>query len=138
MVESVGGKGKADTIDHHVGMRLKSRRILLGLSQQALGEAVQVSVQQIQKYEKATNRISCGKIYRLSQLLQVPIDYFFDNNKSVDEGGAAFAEEQDSFESERVDLSERELISLIRSYKEIKDPKKRQQIIELVKTVSGT
>ncbi len=122
MLCGVSGKGKADLIDHHVGKRLKTRRILLGLSQQDLGDAVNVSIQQIQKYEKATNRISSGKLYALSQLLQVPISYFFDNNANADSDGA--------------DLPEREVVLLVHSYKEIKDPKIRQKIMDFIKTVA--
>lgn len=135
MSGDIAGKGKADLIDHHVGKRLKTRRVLLGLSQQDLGDAVNVSIQQIQKYEKATNRISSGKLYALSRLLQVPITYFFDQEINV-HSATAFAEDQEVFEQEAIDLSEREVISLIRSYKEIKDSKMRQKIMDLVKTMS--
>lgn len=123
MLCSGSGKGKADLIDHHVGKRLKTRRVLLGLSQQDLGDAVNVSVQQIQKYEKATNRISSSKLYTLSQLLQVPISYFFDNIANAD--------------SNATDLPDREVILLVHSYKEIKDPKMRQKIMDLIKTMVG-
>ncbi len=117
------GKGKADLIDHHVGKRLKTRRILLGLSQQDLGDAVNVSIQQIQKYEKATNRISSGKLHALSQLLQVPISYFFDYNVNAD--------------ADSTDLPDREVILLVHSYKQIKDPKMRQKIMDFAQTMAG-
>lgn len=128
-------KGKTDEMDKTVGNRLKARRILLGLSQQDLGDAVNVSIQQIQKYEKATNRISCGKLYILSKLLKTPISYFFYNTKNVDDS-FALAEDQEH-SAEEVDLvSDKDAITLLRFYKGIKDESVRQKILDLVKTVA--
>lgn len=129
-------KGKTDEMDKAVGNRLKARRILLGLSQQDLGDAVNVSIQQIQKYEKAMNRISCGKLYILSKLLKTPISYFFNNTKNVADS-FALEEDQAHFAEEEVDLvSDKEAITLLRFYKGIKDESVRQKILDLVKTVA--
>lgn len=135
--KSSNKKGKTDDIDKVVGQRLKARRILLGLSQQDLGDAVNVSVQQIQKYEKATNRISCGKLYSMSKLLKTPITYFFDQSKNVT-SAFVLAEDQEEFDTEHnADVVlEKEFISLIRFYKCIKDSVIRRKILDLVKTVS--
>lgn len=134
MSEEAGFKGKADYIDNHVGKRLKRRRILLGMSQQDLGEAVNVSIQQIQKYEKATNRIASGKLYSLSKLLQVPVTYFFDQEDEQTTLG--FAEEQTVYDPNENQASERELITLVRSFNEMKDLNLRKKVLDLVKTLS--
>ena len=135
MSEESGTKGKADHIDNHVGKRLKRRRILLGLSQQDLGEAVNVSIQQIQKYEKATNRIASGKLFSLAKLLRVPVSYFFDEDS--EETNLGFAEEQAKFEAGESNFaSERELITLVRSFNEMKDAGLRKKVLDLVKTLS--
>jgi transcriptional regulator with XRE-family HTH domain len=130
-------KGKADSMDGHVGKRLKMRRILLGLSQQDLGEAVNVSIQQIQKYEKATNRIASGKLYSLSKLLKVPVAYFFDSDEAP-KNHLSFAEEQVSYEVDDNSATERELLALVRSYNDIKDQTLRKKVLDLVKTMSTT
>jgi transcriptional regulator with XRE-family HTH domain len=134
MSEDLIMKGKADSVDNHVGKRLKMRRILLGLSQQDLGEAVKVSVQQIQKYEKATNRIASGKLYSFSKLLKVPITYFFD--KDEESNNFDFVEDQVSSEAEDATVSERELLSLVRSYSEIKEHSLRKKVLDLLKAMS--
>lgn len=134
MSEESGSKGKADYIDSHVGKRLKRRRILLGMSQQDLGDAVKVSIQQIQKYEKATNRIASGKLFSLAQLLQVPVTYFFDQDD--EQTNLGFAEEQAAFETNESQASERELITLVRSFNDMKDINLRKKVLDLVRTLS--
>ena len=71
-------RGKPTNVDAYVGQRLRQRRTLLGLSQEKLGEAIGVTTQQIQKYETGSNRIGAGRLYQLSQALQVPVSYFFE------------------------------------------------------------
>lgn len=71
-------KGRATAIDQHVGSQLKKRRIEVGLSQEALGEKADVTFQQIQKYENGSNRVSSGKLFEFAEILDCPIDYFFD------------------------------------------------------------
>ena len=79
--QQLGKKGKADILGKIVSRRLKMRRIILGLSQNDLGKAVDVSIQQVQKYEKAINRISSGKLFTLAKFLKVPISYFYDQSQ---------------------------------------------------------
>lgn len=76
-------KGRADSVDKLVSRRLKMRRMILGLSQNDLGKAVDVSIQQVQKYEKATNRISSGKLFAFAKFLKVPISYFYDQSEDT-------------------------------------------------------
>jgi len=138
-------KGRADHIDHLVSKRLKMRRMILGLSQQELGEAVAVSIQQVQKYEKATNRISSGKLYSFAKFLKVPVSYFFNHIEDAGLGlNNMFAEEAEEYKGSKVkglitpkgtEVSEREIISLIKAFSDIKNIALRKKIIELVKTI---
>ena len=73
------GTGISNPVDVHVGARLRVRRTLLGMSQTTLGEAIGLSFQQMQKYEKGANRISASRLFALTRLLDVPVKYFFDD-----------------------------------------------------------
>ena len=70
-------KGTADEIDKHVGLRIRNRRVLMGLSQEKLADAVGVTFQQVQKYERGTNRVSASRLYTFSKILGVKIDFFY-------------------------------------------------------------
>ena len=72
-------KGTPDEIDVHVGARLRLRRTLLGISQEKLANAIDLTFQQVQKYEKGLNRISAGRLYQFSRILDVPVTFFYDN-----------------------------------------------------------
>lgn len=131
-------KGRADNIDKLVSRRLKMRRMILGLSQNDLGKAVDVSIQQVQKYEKATNRISSGKLFAFAKFLKVPISYFYEQNESSFNAiNTSLAEDQEAFgESETELVSEKEIMNLIKAFSEISNPQSRKKIIELVKTMT--
>jgi transcriptional regulator with XRE-family HTH domain len=131
-------KGKADNIDKLVSKRLKMRRVMLGLSQQDIGKAVGVSIQQIQKYEKATNRVSSGKLFAIAKYLKVPVTYFYEKSDDSYLCSSAFAEESAKYEAEAKDISvsEKELISLIKAFGEVKSPQSRKKIIELVRAMA--
>ncbi|HEY0835833.1 MAG TPA: helix-turn-helix domain-containing protein, partial [Azospirillum sp.] len=72
------GSPESWSVDTHVGQRVRMRRTLLGMSQEKLGEAIGLTFQQVQKYERGSNRISAGTLFRLSQVLDVPVSFFFD------------------------------------------------------------
>ncbi|MGI4776435.1 MAG: helix-turn-helix domain-containing protein [Janthinobacterium lividum] len=139
-ISAVEGRGRADDIDHRVSKRLKMRRLLLGLSQEEVGKVADVSIQQVQKYEKATNRIACGKLYSFSKLLKVPIGYFFNQIEESDSIlGNAFIEESEEYNIDKPrseGVTEKEIISLIRAFSDIKDSQVRKKIVELVKSMS--
>ena len=134
-------KGKADNIDKLVSRHLRVRRMMLGLSQQHLGKAVGVSVQQIQKYEKAINRISSGKLFAFAKFLKVPITYFYE--PSDDTSNIMYnivAEDASSYDIDDKDssaVSEKEIISLIKAFTQVNDPLARKKIIELIKTMAS-
>lgn len=131
-------KGRADHIDHLVSRRLKMRRMMLGLSQQDLGSAVDVSIQQVQKYEKATNRISSGKLHAFAKVLKVPVNYFFDQrDDSSNTVGTMFAEESAEYVVEDSEaVTEREIISLIKAFSDVRSLQSRKKIVELIKTMT--
>lgn len=125
-------KQRIDPIDVYVGKRLKMRRIMLGLSQHDLGDAVNVSIQQIQKYEKAANRISSGRLFAFAKLLMVPLDYFF---QDIETQVGAVQDERENFEANDT-ASEKELIMLIRAFGEIKDGILRKKIVDLIRALA--
>lgn len=123
-------------IDIHVGARLRLRRTLLGLSQEKLGEAVGITFQQLQKYERGSNRISASRLFNLSQVLGVPVSFFFDDMPSADAVPSAAATpmtETDEFES----MARRETLELVRAYYRIADPSVRKRTFDLVKALGG-
>jgi len=75
-------------IDVHVGSRVRLRRTLLGMSQEKLGEALGLTFQQVQKYERGVNRIGASRLYHLSQILDVPVSFFFDDMPTFEKGSA--------------------------------------------------
>jgi transcriptional regulator with XRE-family HTH domain len=136
MSETNESRGRADDIDKLVSRRLKMRRMMLGLSQQDVGKAVEVSIQQVQKYEKATNRISSGKLFTLSKFLKVPISYFYNQYEDSSNIIGNFAEESATYDANDANApTEKEIITLVKSFGEIRNPQSRKKIIELVKTM---
>lgn len=140
-------KGVADLIDKHVGKQLRSRRILVGLSQEKLAEAIGVTFQQVQKYERGTNRVSASRLHTFSKILDVSIDYFYEgleNLKQPDQPLGMSDNDQESFDaaikkSQKFDediMTKKETIDLIRSYYSVKNEKKRKDILKMVKTMT--
>ena len=137
MFDQAESKCKADNVDKLVSRRLKMRRVLLGMSQQDIGKAVDVSIQQVQKYEKATNRISSGKLFIIGKFLKVPITYFYEQSDESEIIANAFAEEDAKYEAEDSNnVTEKEIVSLIKAFSEIKSLQSRKKITELVKTMA--
>lgn len=138
MTKEIETKGRADSIDKLVSKRLKMRRMMLGLSQNDLGKAVDVSIQQVQKYEKATNRISSGKLFAFAKFLKVPINYFYDKVDNTNGlPNSVFAEEASVYEASTQDYtSEKEVLTLVKAFTDIKSPQSRKKVIELIKTMT--
>ncbi len=124
-------------VDAHVGSRVRLRRTLLGMSQEKLGQAVSLTFQQIQKYERGTNRIGSSRLYQFSQVLDVPVSFFFDDMSAEVAGRAPGLREgpAEAFETEK--LARRETLELVRAYYRIPDPAVRKRLFELVKAVAG-
>ncbi len=127
-------------VDIHVGRRLRSRRTILGLSQEEIGEAVGITFQQVQKYERGLNRIGSSRLYEFACILGVGVSYFFEdfsaNNADKLSGNSGFAEEALSFE--HGSTNNKEVLTLIRSYYDIKDLHVRKKILSLIKSLSSS
>jgi len=127
-------------IDVHVGARVRLRRTLLGMSQEKLGEALGLTFQQVQKYERGVNRIGASRLFDLSRVLDVPIGFFFDDMPPEMGGGdkrsrfTGFQEAQDGFEDDT--LHRRETLELVRAYYRITDPSVRKRVFDLIKSLA--
>ena len=108
-------------IDIHVGSRVRLRRTLLGMSQEKLGEAVRLTFQQIQKYERGVNRIGSSRLYQLSQILDVPVSFFFDDMPPLDGRALPGLREGPPQPFEKDPLVKRETLELVRAYYRITD-----------------
>ncbi len=135
----------AHPVDIHVGSRLRQRRSLLGMSQNTVGTAVGLSFQQIQKYERGSNRVGSSRLFEFAKVLDVPVSYFFDEMPSnalagrpmSGRGRKDFGEAATPFEQEKDPLAKRETIELVRAYYKIHESRVRKRIFEMVKTVGA-
>lgn len=126
-----------NSIDEHVGMRLKLKRSALGITQSELGDIAGVTFQQIQKYEKGANRIGAGRLYKFSTILNVPISYFFDGLEEGDmKKTLSDSKSEIEFEYESFDVPEKELSILLKFFTRIKDRKIRNSVIDLARSLS--
>ncbi len=128
---------KPNPIDVHVGARVRLRRTLLGMSQEKLGDALGLTFQQVQKYERGANRIGSSRLFQLSQILDVPVSYFFEEIPETPSGGAPGMAEAPAEPFETEHLARRETLELVRAYYRIADPTVRKRIFELVKSVGA-
>ncbi len=134
------GTGIPNPVDVHVGARLRVRRTLLGMSQTTLGEAIGVTFQQMQKYEKGTNRISASRLFDLLRVLDVPLEYFFDDMptavaaSSPTQGGGK-AKKPPGYELDP--MAKRETLELVRAYYKITDPEIRKHLFAMTKTLGA-
>lgn len=117
-------------VDVAVGKRVRGRRILMGLSQERLGEDLGVTFQQVQKYERGSNRISASRLYEISRVLEVPPSYFFD--ELLDSEESSFANQVSGVADP---MSKRETLELVRAYYKIADPKIRQELCSLIRSL---
>ncbi len=130
-----------DPIDIHVGKRLRQRRMLVGMSQERLGEAVGLTFQQIQKYERGTNRMGASRIFRFAEILSVPVAYFFEAGVFGGGGHPGLAEnkQQKLEEDENLPndlLQRKETLDLVRAYYKIGEARQRRKFLELVKAMA--
>ncbi|MDR3407379.1 MAG: helix-turn-helix transcriptional regulator [Methylovirgula sp.] len=135
-------KKAPNPIDRHVGSRVRMRRILLGMSQEKLGEALGLTFQQIQKYEKGTNRIGASRLQQISRTLNVPPAFFFEGAPMQDEtgseNGAVLAAAEPPGSSFVLDfIGTAEGLHLNKAFARIQDPKVRKRIIDLVTSLAS-
>ncbi len=123
-------------IDVHVGTRMRQRRALLGMSQTTLGEAVGLTFQQVQKYERGANRISASRLAEFGKVLDVPIAYFFDELPAAASGSKAKARTQ-AEPAAKDPMVKRETLELVRAFYKIREPDVRKRVADLVKAVAS-
>jgi len=137
-------KKQPSSVDAHVGSRVRLRRMLIGMSQEKLGELLGLTFQQVQKYEKGANRIGASRLFDISSILGVPVSYFFDDLPSTDAAmvrkaanGAAAATDVDAGPYMMEFVSSAEGFQLVRAFTKITDPRVRKRMLELVKSLTG-
>jgi transcriptional regulator with XRE-family HTH domain len=139
-------KTKGTPNEVHVGQRLRVRRSLLGYSQEKLAGLIGLTFQQVQKYERGTNRVSAGRLYEISNILEVPVNYFFEQMDDSANAPATTAygmsdNEQAGFEGESPAfadiMTKKETLDLVRVYYSIEDPEARKDIMKFIKSMAG-
>ncbi|MFC5069578.1 helix-turn-helix domain-containing protein [Flaviflagellibacter deserti] len=121
-------------IDKHVGSRVRMRRLLIGMSQEKLGTSLGITFQQIQKYEKGTNRIGASRLQQMSGVLGVPVSYFFEDaqGEKLEQGFG----EKGGHDYVADFLATSEGLQLTKSFMKVKDPKVRRRIVDLVSSLA--
>lgn len=127
-------KEAPDPIDTHVGQRLKARRVGLRISQSEIGKALEVTFQQIQKYENGANRIGASNLYKLAQTLNVDVSYFFDDIPSASKIKSLSDQPAAGFEHDP--MTQPESIKLVHNYFRIISPGVRGRVFQLVKSIA--
>jgi len=125
-------KKKPNPTDRHVGARVRMRRLMLNMTQTELGERLGLTFQQVQKYEKGTNRIGASRLQHIAEILQVPISFFFDG--AVETGEFKTIEPKSLYVSDF--LASSEGVALVKAYMSIKDAKMRRCIVQLVEQIA--
>lgn len=126
-------KKQANPIDVQVGNRVRIRRMLIGMSQERLGDLLGLTFQQVQKYEKGVNRIGAGRLYEVSRILNVPVDFFYEG---VSSSTASGSKEMEDAPPVIEFVSSGEGLQLSLAFMKIKDTKVRKRVLDLVKSLA--
>src|SRR6266571_1871549 len=122
--------------DKHVGSRVRMRRMMLGMSQEKLGDSLGLTFQQVQKYEKGTNRIGASRLQQISHILQVPVAFFFEGAPNLQgQDGPRTDAPSPAYVSDFLATSEG--LALTKAFMKIKQPKLRRRIVDLVEEIAG-
>ena len=138
----MASQGFPNPIDVHVGRRIRQRRTLLGMSQEKLAEAIGLTFQQVQKYERGGNRVGSSRLFDLTRVLDVPISYFFEEMeagvaaKSPSQLMGVPASKMQKVAAEPDPLTKRETLELVRAYHKIAEPRVRKRMFELTKAIA--
>src|SRR5262245_52504548 len=122
--------------DKHVGARVRMRRMMLGMSQEKLGDALGLTFQQVQKYEKGANRIGASRLQQISHILQVPVSFFFEGAPSVPGHPSSGMSEAPSPAYVSDFLATSDGLSLTKAFMRIKNAKLRRRIVDLVEQIA--
>jgi transcriptional regulator with XRE-family HTH domain len=130
--ESVPNQRSANSVDGHVGSRVRLRRLELGLSQEKLAEQLGITFQQVQKYERGTNRIGASRLHQIALVLQAPITYFFEG---ASESALPRSNEQSPLAQA---LSDPATVRLVRAFASISDPQLKQKAVGIIEAIAET
>jgi len=130
-------KKAPNPIDKHVGSRVRMRRMMLSMSQEKLGDALGLTFQQVQKYEKGTNRIGASRLQQISNILQVPVSFFFEGAPHIpgERHGGLGEAPSPAYVSDFLATSDG--LSLTKAFMRIKNSKMRRRIVDLVEQIAG-
>ena len=130
-------KKAPNPIDKHVGSRVRMRRMMLSMSQEKLGDALGLTFQQVQKYEKGTNRIGASRLQQISDILQVPVSFLFEGGPAGTStlNGAMAEAPSPSYVSDFLATSEG--LALTRAFTRISDAKLRRSIVDMVEQIAA-
>ena len=132
-----GAKKSPNPIDKHVGARVRMRRMMLAMSQEKLGDALGLTFQQVQKYEKGANRIGSSRLQQISDILQVPVAFFFEGAPHLPGTAAAIAADAPSPAYVSDFLATSDGLALTKAFQKIADGKLRRRIVELVEQIAA-
>ena len=124
-------------VDVHVGSRIRMRRTLLGFSQEKLGDALALTFQQVQKYERGANRVGSSRLFEISRILDVPVSCFFDEMSSEVSAAGAVSSTEIGVTAQQDPFAKRETLELVRAYYRITEPRVRKRIFELMKSIAA-
>jgi transcriptional regulator with XRE-family HTH domain len=128
-------KKAPNPIDKHVGSRVRMRRMMLSMSQEKLGDALGLTFQQVQKYEKGTNRIGASRLQQIANILQVPPAFFFEGAPHTSHSSGMSEAPSPAYVSDFLATSDG--LSLTKSFMKIKSSKLRRRIVDLVEQIAG-
>lgn len=131
----MASKKSPNPIDIHVGSRIRLRRMMLSMSQEKLGDALGITFQQIQKYEKGTNRVGASRLQHIATVLKVPVSFFFEDAPGAPDEAGGFGEQSHTYVVDF--LSSSEGLSLNKAFVRIKDSRVRRRIVDLVQSLAG-
>ncbi|HET9904430.1 MAG TPA: helix-turn-helix transcriptional regulator [Xanthobacteraceae bacterium] len=132
----VTAKKAPNPIDRHVGSRVRMRRMMMNMSQEKLGDALGLTFQQVQKYEKGTNRIGASRLQQISDILKVPVSFFFEGAPGLAPAGGMGEAPSPAYISDFLATSEG--LALTKAFMEIKDSKLRRRIVDLVEVIAAS
>ena len=129
-------KKSPNPVDKHVGARVRMRRMMLNMSQEKLGDALGLTFQQVQKYEKGTNRVGASRLQAISNILQVPVSFFFEGAPHLPGHSGMGEAPSPAYVSDFLATSDG--LSLTKSFRKIKSSKMRRRIVSLVEQIADS
>ena len=129
------GTKEPQEVDRHVGSRVRMQRMAIGMSQEKLGDACGITFQQIQKYEKGTNRMGASRLHQIARVLQVPVEFFYEGVPSGPDSGEPLADTSSRSMTDFLGTSDG--LELVKAFMAVKDAKVRRRIVDLTRAVGA-